>query len=205
MQGVAGGSPAPFGSLAGGALAIGALAMVAKGGARIATGADPSLVPIFAIGATVGLFLGAVTLGRDGHGPRWLLRGAAVLAGIGAVGGVVAVGYLVAGTIPETPGAPPLVAASYGVSSAGAFLSLGAIAVVTARRRALSGRWRWLPVGVLLGQFPIFAVSEAIGDAASNENVADGVSLVLTGLVWVALAFALARRRVTSDRSATET
>ena len=88
---------------------------------------------------------------------------------MGVAGSLVAVGYLIAGTIPESDGASTAVGASYVILAVGVYLSLLAIGIVVAKNRSLSGRWRWHPLGLVAAQFPIFIVAGAIGDGVGSE------------------------------------
>jgi hypothetical protein len=85
------------------------------------------------------------------------------------------------------------VGASYAVLSAGAFIALLSLGIVIAANRCLSGRWRWLPLGVLAVQMPIFIVAGAIGEGVDSEVVADGLSIALTGAAWMLLGYAIAQ------------
>ena len=51
-------------------------------------------------------------------------------------------------------------------------LSLGILIVAN---KALRGRWRWLPIGLIVGQLPFFIVGGAIGEGVGSEEVADGL------------------------------
>ncbi len=174
-------------------VALGALMMLAKGVLLIVTDNDRSLVPWAGFFWNAGLATGAVALWRTVRRLRWLAAVGGTLAAVGFVGSLVAVGYLVTGTIPETDDAPAAVGASYAVLAAGTFLSLLAIGIVIARNRSLAGRWRWLPLGLLAAQFPIFIVGGAIGEGIGSENVADGLSLALTGVAWTLLGYAMSQ------------
>lgn len=184
--------------LAGVLLAAGALMMVAKGVLLIATGNDRSLVPWFGLFANTGLALAGLALVRSVSRLRWLamVGGAGALVGLSA--SVVAVVYLVSGTIPESEGAPSTVGASYAVLALGVVLSLLCLGFVISHERLLPGRWRWFPLGVLVAQFPIFIVAGAIGDGIGSEKVADGLGLALTGAMWVLLGFAVTRIQQTA-------
>jgi hypothetical protein len=117
-----------------------------------------------------------------------------VLALVGVAASLVAAGFLITGTIPETTDAPAAVGASYVVLAAGSFSSLLAIGIVIAKNRSLVGRWRWLPLGLLAAQLPIFIVAGAVGDGIGSENVTDGLGLALTGAAWILLGYAISER-----------
>lgn len=165
--------------------------MLAKGLMLIATGHDRSLVPWFGLFSSAGLTLGAVALWRSVGRWRWLALAGGLGAAVGLVSSVVAVVYLVAGTIPESPGAPTLVGVSYGVMSGGAFLVLLALGVLIVGNQSLAGRWRWFPLGLILAQLPIFIVAGAVGDGVGSEELTDGLGLAITGAVWMLLGYVL--------------
>ncbi len=111
---------------------------------------------------------------------------------IGVIAALVAVGYLVLGsTIPESAEAPAAVSIAYGVMSAGIFLGLATLGLVIVRNRSLVGGWRWVPLSAIVVQFPIFIVAGALGEVFDRETVADGLSMVLTGCMWLVVGFAL--------------
>ncbi len=83
--------------------------------------------------------------------------------------------------------------ASYVILTVGIVASLVALGIVIAKNRVLRGRWRWLPLGLLAAQFPIFIVAGAIGDGIGSENITDGLGLALTGVGWTLLGYAIAR------------
>jgi hypothetical protein len=181
-------------SLAGVLVAVGALMMLAKGVLLIATENDRSLVPWFGLFTALGFTVAAVALWRSATRLRWLTAVGGMLALAGVVASSVAIIYLVTGTIPESEDAPGAVGGSYIALSAGAFLALLALGIVMAANRSLAGRWRWLPLGVLAAQFPIFIVAGAIGDTIGSETVTDGLGLALTGAAWILLGYALTRQ-----------
>lgn len=185
--------------IAGLLVAAGAVAMAIKGVLLVVTGNDRSLVPWFGLLTSLGFVLAAVALWRSVQRLRWLsaLGGVAALTGVAAA--VVAVGYLITGTIPESEGAPSAVGASYAILAAGAFLSLLSLGIVIAANRSLSGCWRWLPLGLVAVQMPIFIVAGAIGDGVGSEDVTDGLGLALTGAAWMLLGYALARPSPNSE------
>ena len=182
-------------------IAAGASMMLVKGVVRALTTADLSLVPWFGLGAALGLTLVARSLTREGSSTR-ATTFAAWLGGGAAVAAIVAVGYLLTGTIPESDGAPALVGLSYAVMATGTFLALFVLGVVIAQRRLLENRWRWVPIAVIAVQFPVFMLSEAVGDALGRSTVTDGLGMALTGVAWALLAYALTRQpRTTAERS----
>lgn len=179
--------------IAGLLVAAGAVAMAIKGVLLVVTGNDRSLVPWFGLLTSLGFVLAAVALWRSVQRLRWLsaLGGVAALTGVAAA--VVAVGYLITGTIPESEGAPSAVGASYAILAAGAFLSLLSLGIVIAANRSLSGCWRWLPLGLVAVQMPIFIVAGAIGEGFDSEVVTDGLGIALTGAAWMLLGYAIAQ------------
>lgn len=178
--------------VAAGLIALGASTMIVKGLARIATGGDPSLVPWFGLGVTLGLTLACLAVIK-GFGHSWPLKLGAGVGAVGVAASAVAIGFLITGTIPETSGSPAAVDASYGLLSAASILGLTILAATIARRRLLPGRWRWVLLGVLAAQLPIFALAEAIGEAIGRGSVTDGLGLTLTGAAWVLVAYSLTR------------
>ena len=128
-------------------------------------------MPWFGLFTTLGFAAAAVALWRSTARLRWLTMIGGVLALVGVVASLVAIGYLVTGTIPESTNAPAAVGGSYIVLSAAAFLSLLVLGVVIAANRSLAAGWRWLPLGLLAAQFPIFIIAGAIGDTIGSENV----------------------------------
>lgn len=168
--------------------------MLAKGVLLIFTGHDRSLVPWFVLLASSGLVVASVALRRWVERWRWLAWVGGAAAMVGVVASMVAVGYLITGTIPESPNAPGLVGASYGVMSAGFGASVLSLGVLIVANRALRGRWRWFPIGLIVGQLPFFIVGGAIGEGVGSEDVADGLGLALTGIAWILLGYALSQK-----------
>lgn len=175
-------------------LAAGALMMLAKGVLLIVTDNDRSLVPWFGLLSNAGLATCGLALWHAAERRRRVALVGGVLALAGVAASLVAAGYLITGTIPETRDAPAAVGASYAILAAGAFLSLLAIGIVIATNRSLVGRWRWLPLGLLAAQLPIFIVAGAVGDGIGSENVTDGLGLALTGAAWILLGYAISGR-----------
>ncbi len=133
--------------LAGVLVAVGALMMLAKGLLLIATDNDRSLVPWFGLFTAFGFTAAAIALWRSTTRLRWLSAVGGALALVGVIGSLVAIIYLVTGTIPESENAPAAVGASYIALSAGSFLALLALGIVIAANRSLAGRWRWRLIG----------------------------------------------------------
>lgn len=183
--------------LAGGLIAAGALMLVAKGVLLIVTDNDRSLVPWFGLFTSAGLATAVFALKRSISRFRSFAPVGMGFAMIGVAGSLVAVGYLITGTIPESDGASTAVGASYVILAVGVYLSLPAIGIVVAKNRLLTGRWRWLPLGLAAAQFPIFIVAGAIGDGVGSENLTDGLGLALTGAAWTLLGYALTRTGAT--------
>lgn len=176
---------------AGALVAAGAAMMLAKGILLITTGHDRSLVPWFSLFSSVGLTLAAVALGRSVERWRWLALVSGLGATVGLISSVVAVVYLVTGTIPESPGAPTLVEVSYGVMSGGVFLALLALGILIVGNGSLAGSWRWFPLGLIIAQLPIFILAGAVGDGVGSEELTDGLGLAVTGAVWMLLGYVL--------------
>lgn len=172
-------------------MVAGAAMILAKGVLLILTGEDRSLVPWFALLTSAGFGLVAIVLIRTADRWRWLTWLGGTGAALGFLSSVVAVLYLVTGTIPESPGAPDLVGFSYGVSSAGIAVAVLSLGIVIVGNRSLSGFWRWLPVGLIVVQLPIFIVAGAVGDGVGSEELTDGLGLALTGVAWMWLGYGL--------------
>lgn len=177
--------------LAGALVVAGAAMMLAKGVLLILTGEDRSLVPWFGLLASAGFGVAAMVLRRTADRWLWLTWLGGTGAAVGFLSSVIAVLYLVTGTIPESPGAPDLVGFSYGVSSAGVAVALLSLGIVIVGNRSLSGFWRWLPVGLIVVQLPIFIVAGAVGDSVGLEDLTDGLGLALTGAAWMGLGYAI--------------
>ena len=184
--------------LAGVLVALGALMMLAKGLLLIATDNDRSLVPWFGLFTALGFIAAAIALWRSAIRLRWLSAVGGALALVGVVASLVAIIYLVTGTIPESDNAPSAVGASYIALSAGGFLALLALGIVIATNRSLAGQWRWVPLGLLAVQFPIFIIAGAVGDTIGSESLTDGLGLALTGAAWMLLGYALTRQPIPS-------
>ena len=179
--------------IAGLLIATGAVAMGIKGVLLTATGNDRSLVPWFGLFACLGFVIAAAALWRSVQRLRWLAALGGLVALIGAGAAVAAVVYLITGTIPESDGAPTAVGVWYAIMAAGTFIALLILGIVIAANRSLSGWWRWLPVGLIAVQMPIFVVAGAIAEGVGSEDAADGLSLVLTGGAWMFLGYAFAQ------------
>lgn len=168
--------------------------MFTKGLLLSATGHDRSLVPWFGLFASVGFAVAAVALWRSIDRGRWLVAVGAVAADVGVVGSVVAVGYLLTGTIPESDNASAAVGGSYVVLTVGIVVALVSLGIVILMNRVLAGRWRWLPLGLIVVQLPIFVVAGAIGDSLGLPDLTDGLGLMLTGVAWMTLGYALSQK-----------
>ena len=172
--------------------------LIAKGVIRASTGDDLSFVPISTFLMGFGLLALAGTVTETRRFPRSVTAGGAL--GVVAIGsGFVALAYVLTGTIPESDGAPALVGVSYGVGAAAAYLAQLVLGVTAARSRALAGRLRWAPLGVVVLQFPVFILAGAIGDTIGDETVTDGLGMALTGALWAGSSTAV---WVTTTRSA---
>ena len=164
--------------------------LVAKGVIRATHGADVSVVPVALLLIGFGLLALAHVVSATGRA-GWLVGAGWALAVACIAAGAVAVGSLLAGTIPETDDAPAVVGASYGIGAASAYFGQLALGVAAVRARALVGRLRWTPLGVVVLQFPVFIVAGAIGDGIGDETVTDGLGLLLSGLLWMASSLAV--------------
>lgn len=176
-----------------GLITLGAGFMILKGLVRMSTGGDPSLVPWFGLMTTLGLTVVSFALTEE-HGRSWLLMVTVTVSVTGVGASAAAVAFLITGSIPETPGAPAGVGVSYGLLAAAAFLSLGLLGATVASRRLLVSGWRWVPLAVLVAQFPIFVLAEAIGDVAARESVTDGLALTSTCAAWALAAYSFTRQ-----------
>jgi len=185
-------------NVAGALIALGSAWILAKGILLIFTGHDRSLVPWFGLFVMSGFVVASMALWRTAHRWRWLawLGGGAALVGV--VSAVVAVVYLLSGTIPESPGAPALVGGSYAVMSAGVAVSLLSLGVLVAGNRSLRGGWRWYPLGLIVAQLPIFIVAGAIAIVVGSEDLADGLGLAITGLAWILLGYAISEKSLST-------
>lgn len=172
-------------------VALGALMMFIKGVLLVVTGNDRSLVPLFGLFTSIGLTVAAVDLSRSVSRLRSLTVVAGVFGVVGIGASIVAVAYLVTGTIPETDDASAAVGGSYGLLTIGVVVCLLFLGIVIVVNRWLPGRLRWLPLAVLGAQFPIFALAGAIGDTIGSVDVTDGLGLALTGAVWTGLGYTL--------------
>jgi hypothetical protein len=181
----------PLMRLAGALVGAGAAVILAKGVLLNLTGDDRSLVPWFGLLASTGLGLAAIDLRRTAERWRWLTSLGGTGAAVGVLSAGVAVLYLVTGTIPESPGAPNLVGLAYAVFSAGAAVALLSLGILIVRNRSLEGLWRWLPVGLIVVQLPIFIVADAVGVGVGSEDLTDGLGLALTGAAWMLLGYAM--------------
>ena len=182
-------------NVAGALIALGSAAILAKGMLLMFTGHDRSLVPWFGLLVMSGFVVASIALRRSVERWRWLawLGGGAALVGL--VSAVVAVVYLLSGTIPESPEASGLVGVSYAVMSAGVAVSLLSLGVLIAGNRSLHGGWRWYPLGLIVAQLPIFIVAGAIAIVVgSSEDLTDGLGLALTGLAWILLGYAISEK-----------
>jgi hypothetical protein len=75
---------------------------------------------------------------------------AACFGAVGISASIVAVLYLVTGTIPETDDAPGAVGGSYVVLTIGVLICVTLLGALISTNHSLPGRWRWLPLGILL-------------------------------------------------------
>lgn len=181
--------------VAGALVAAGAAAMLAKGVLLILTGNDRSFTPWFGLLVSVGFAVTAIALWRSADRVRPLIVLGGAGAAVGGSAGVIAVVYLLTGTIPETPGASDAVGFSYALFSAGIAAAVLCLGIVIVRNRSLRGSWRWLPVGLLVAQLPIFAAAGAIGVGIGSEELTDGLGLSLTGAAWMLLGYVLAEKQ----------
>jgi hypothetical protein len=175
--------------------------MVAKGAIRATFGDDLSFAPTALFFTGFGVWALAETVAATGR-LRWAPRAGRGFAALAIASGLVAIVYLLARTIPETDGAPAAVGASYGVAAASIYLGQLILGVAAVRSEALPGRLRWVPMGVVILQFPVFIVAGAIGDGIGDETITDGLGMALTGLLWVgssAAVWSVARRSISQQ------
>jgi hypothetical protein len=155
----------------------------AKGAIRATDGSDISLVPAAILLICVGLF-GLAGLVSERGGSRAGVLVGRIIASVGVISGVVALSFVLTGTIPETDGAPAATGISYAVGAASMYLGQAVLGIAGLRAHALPGKLRWAPVGVLVFQFPVFIVAGAVGDGIGDETITDGLGMLLTGGLW---------------------
>lgn len=161
-----------------------------KGAIRATLGDDVSLVPASLLFLGLGLVGLAGVVAATEHLSGAVLVGR-IFAALAVISGVVALGFVLSGTIPETDGAPAVVGISYGVGAASIYLGQLVLGVAAARSMALPGRLRWAPIGVVIFQFPVFIVAGAIGDGIGDETITDGLGMLLTGALWIGSSVAV--------------
>jgi hypothetical protein len=165
---------------------VAGLLLAVKGAAIVATDYDPSFVPpatlLFALGM-VGLHArlpgGGGPLGAAGVVLAW------VAVGTSAVN-LVALALSI--PAPADPDAPALLGITYMLAFLGILIGLLALGIATLRTRAWPSPWSAVPLAVGVVWFPLQGIGFAISD---------GVGLVLGGLAWVPLGYALWSRSAT--------
>ena len=167
------------------AMASGAL-LVAKGLAIIATDHDPSFVPP----ATLLFALGLVSLHARLPGGGGLLGTVGVsLAWVAlAASAVNLVGLALSVPAPGDPDAPALLGITYVVAFLGILIGLFVLGIAAFRARAAPAPWHAVPLAVGVLWFPLQGIGFVISD---------GVGLVLGGLAWAFLGYALWSRSAT--------
>ncbi len=161
------------------AMAAGVLLAV-KGAAIIVSDYDPGFVPpatlLFALGM-VGLHArlpgGGGLLGTVGVVLAWVALAASAVNLTGLALSVPA---------PADPDAPALLNLTYMVAFLGILIGLLALGVAALRSRVMAAPWSVVPLAVGVLWFPLQGIGFAISD---------GVGLVLGGLAWVPLGYAL--------------
>jgi hypothetical protein len=161
------------------AMLSGAL-LVTKGLAIGVSDADPSLVPP----ATLLFALGMVGLHARLEGRGGLLGTVGVLlAGVAlAASAVNLIGLVFSVPAPGDPDAPTLLRITYVAAFLGILLGLLALGVAALRARAMVAPWGAVPLAVGVLWFPLQGIGFVISD---------GVGLVLGGLAWASLGYAL--------------
>lgn len=160
--------------------ALGGLLHSVKGAVLLAGGPDLSLVPTMALLFSIGLF----GLFRPSAGA---LGGAGVIiAALGVVTAVAALGYQLAGVAPEEPGSPLGVRAAYAGTTFAILIGLLLLGIAWWRERAAAMSWRAVPLVVGVVWFPLEALTAV---------APDGVGLLLAGLAWIAVGAAIWRDR----------
>jgi len=169
---------------AGFAAAVGGVLWAVKGTAIVLTGDQPEYIfevaPLFFALGLVGLH--ARLEGRGGRPAR--VGGALAWAGV-ALAGVSAAVYVATTDDEAFPlsATMPLTALSILVG----FVLLG---IAVRRADALPGRWRSLPLAIVAG-FPLMIVVGGVLEAL-NERLLE-IPLVVVGLAWIALGYAICR------------
>ena len=168
---------ARWGGLA--AMVAGVLLAV-KGAAIMVSDYDPSFVPP----ATLLFALGMVGLHARLEGRGGLLGTVGIiLAWVALVASAVnLIGLALSVPAPADPDAPALLAITYMVAFLGILIGLLALGIAALRARIMAASWSAVPLAVSLLWFPLQGVGFAISD---------GVGLVLGGLAWVPLGYAL--------------
>ena len=168
---------ARWGGLA--AMVAGAL-LAAKGAAIMVSDYDPSFVPpatlLFSLGM-VGLHArlrgGGGSLGTAGVVLAWVALAASLVNLIALALSIPA---------PADPDAPALLGITYVVAFLGILIGLLVLGTAAFRARTMPAPWHAVPLAVGVVWFPLQGIGFAISD---------GVGLVLGGLAWVPLGYAL--------------
>ena len=156
--------------------ALGGLLHAVKGAVLLAGGPDLSLVPTMTLLFSVGL----LGLFRPSGGALGVAG--ALLAAVGAVTAVAALGYQLAGIAPEEPGSPLGVRLAYAGATVAILLGLLLLGIAEWRGRATPMPWRAVPLAVGVAWFPLEALTAV---------APDGVGLLLAGLAWTGVGAAI--------------
>lgn len=160
--------------------ALGGLLHAVKGAVLLAGGPDLSLVPAMTLLFSIGL----LGLFRPSSGALGVAG--AVMATVGVLTAVAALGYQLAGIAPEEPGAPLGVRSAYAGTTLAILLGLLLLGIAEWRARGTPMPWRAVPLVVGVVWFPLEALTAV---------APDGVGLLLAGLAWLAIAPAVRRDR----------
>ncbi len=154
--------------------------LVTKGLAIVVSDADPSLVSP----ATLLFALGMVGLHARLEGRGGLLGTVGVLlAGVAlAASAVNLIGLVFSVPAPGDPDAPTLLRITYVAGFLGILLGLLALGAAALRARVMVAPWGAVPLAVGVLWFPLQGIGFVISD---------GVGLVLGGLAWASLGYAL--------------
>ena len=160
--------------------------LAAKGAAIVASDYDPSFVPPATLLFSVGM-VGLHARLRGGGGLPGTVG--VVLAWVALAASMVNLtGLALSIPAPADPDAPALLGVTYVVAFIGILIGLLALGIAALRARVMAAPWSAVPLVVGVLWFPLQGIGFAISD---------GVGLVLGGLAWVPLGYALWSRSVT--------
>ena len=169
---------------AGLAAAVGGGLWAAKGTAILLTGDQPAymfeVAPLFFALGLVGLH--AQLKGRGGRPAQ--IGGAIAWAGV-ALAGVSAAYYIVTTDDSAVPLSAILPLTGLSILAGLVLLGIG-----VRRVDVLHGRWRSLPLAIGVGTFPLIVVGGVL--EALDERLLE-IPIVVLGLAWIALGFAIWR------------